>query len=307
MLRTGIYTLDQVEHLSVEAAQRRDIALWLYPDLVRSDDPRKHQIAEALLARLKMGNFTNKRTYSGRFAEFDSTVIEILRSGAQPGSAFPLLDVGVSDGRTSVEFFKRLSTLFGSRLSYTASDKYQVFRRVRPVGSKLQVILDADGAPCQLVRPPFVLNTFRPEHPILLPVNNLLRMIWKASASKMLKKPGLASEQTEIRVLGPEAQELIETDGRFNFDTADIMAPIAKTYRLVRAMNLLNRDYFGSDAMKTAITNLGNAIEPGGYFVVGSNEGPGSTVNGAIYLKSDLELQLVKSFGSGFESHDLVA
>jgi len=75
----------------------------------------------------------------------------------------------------------------------------------------------------------------------------------------------------------------------------------------VRAMNILNPEYFPTDLTRQIFKNMVEATEVGGILAVGSNEGPGSSTDGAIYLRRADGLLELSTFGDGFRCRDRVA
>jgi hypothetical protein len=289
--------------------RRRNIALDLYPSLAASGDPLLMELCDTLLGRLKVSNRTNKRTHYGRFGELDQILLDLLVEHVPPDAPITVLDVGVSDGRTAAELFAALSHSVGDRLSYVASDKYQHFVKVDFEGESFAVVLDADDEPCQIIRPPFVLNVYRPENPVVYPVNKILGLIWLAKARRLLRdlsSGAIRAELKDVRILHPSCESLVREDVRFSFESIDILGEIPIAVSLARAMNVLNRTYFSDAQALAALRNLSGSVEEGGFLVIASNDGPGSELHGGIYRKTGSGIALFRQLGNGWEFDELV-
>lgn len=296
--------------LSPRRLHRRNVAVSLYPDLAGSRRPELRELCETLLGRINTSNSTNKRTHSGRFAEFDRVLLGLVEEEFESEDPIKVLDLGVSDGRTAVELFGLLADKFGGRLDYVASDKYQVFRQVDLQDEPLSIVLDADDQLCQIIRPPFVLNVFRPESPLFYPVNRMLRLLWLPKAARLLRdwtEGTIQGKVSDVRLLHPACEDLLATDERFHFEPIDILEPIDRSASLVRIMNVLNPAYFSPEQALIALRHLSGCLASGGLLVIASNEGAGSEVHGGIYRKEGARTELLRKLGSGWGYDSLVA
>jgi len=64
-------------------------------------------------------------------------------------------------------------------------------------------------------------------------------------------------------------------------------------------MNILNPGYFSADEFGVIVGNFMAALAEGGILAIGSNEGPQSEVDGAIYRKVGGHLIEIVSSGAG--------
>jgi chemotaxis methyl-accepting protein methylase len=306
MLKTGIYQRDQ---LSVAALQgwfgrRKFVAVTLYEQIAAATDPDRERLLEHMLARFPAANGTYKRTQSHRFEEFDARVIQELLRRFNPSFGYTIHDIGVSDGRTAVDFFGRLGSLEHFKFSFLAGDASPNITAVASPGMSLVVVVDpVTRAPLQVIWPPFVFNVAKRESALLYPVNRLilfalLRTRVRALLAR-LEANDPALNVTRIRLLSPECLRLLASDSRFTFERYNVLEPAKGRFNLVRAMNVLNRGYFSDADLRLASANVHGSLIPGGLFVTGSNEDAGSSVDGAIYERTETGFRQLWVSGAG--------
>ena len=68
---------------------------------------------------------------------------------------------------------------------------------------------------------------------------------------------------------------------------------------VIRAMNVLNLDYFRLEEIQLVLINIFDALCEGGLFGLGSNSGPGTVVNGGIFQKLGNRFKVLKLSGDG--------
>lgn len=313
MLKTGIYRRDQLGVAALKGwfGRRRFVAVTLYEEIAASEAPDRERLLEHMLARFPVANGTYKRTQSHRFEEFDARVIQELLRRLNPSLGFAINDLGVSDGRTAVDFFRRLGSLEHADLRFVASDAFPDLTVVTGPRMSLVVVVDpGTGAPLQVIRPPFVFNLTQRESALLYPVNRLI-----LAALLRMQVPALlarfeagdpAVHVTRIRLLSPECLRLLATDPRFTFERHNVLEPALDRFNLVRAMNVLNRSYFSDADLRLASAHIHESLAPGGLFVTGSNEDAGSPVDGAIYERTATGFRRLWVSGAGSQIDGIV-
>lgn len=117
----------------------------MYPEVAESDGPDRDLLLEHILLRFSPDNSTFKRTYSRRFDPVDEEVTRILREGnLRHHGALDVHDIGVSDGRTAVDFFRRLDGLDGLNLRVLATDRDPDVAAISSPGSDLVAVVNPD-------------------------------------------------------------------------------------------------------------------------------------------------------------------
>ena len=103
MLKFGITNLDQMRNRKFKTFLKRkrgNISITLYDKIHTFSDA--DTIAERILLLFSDERGAYKRTYQKRFGEFDAQVIHELSKFSPPQTFH---DVGISDGRTALDFF----------------------------------------------------------------------------------------------------------------------------------------------------------------------------------------------------------
>jgi chemotaxis methyl-accepting protein methylase len=285
-------------------AERRFVAVSLYRDIARSDRPDRDALLERVLVRFATRNASLKRTQSARFGEFDAGLVGLIQERYEPGKIWRVHDAGVSDGRTAADLFARLDAIEGFEFRFQASDYAPDVLVVADRQSSLELAIDpVTEELLQIVWPPFVLDVQQGESPLLFPVNHLVRRaLLRRRVPELLerwKRDEGTTTADHLWLLHPRCDALREREERFEFVRFDLLAPTDRRFELVRAMNVLNPTYFSEAQLHTAVRNVADSLEPGGLFVTGSNEDAGSTVNGAVYLRTAQGFERLMSSGSG--------
>ncbi|MGO9897026.1 MAG: hypothetical protein ACLPX8_22750 [Bryobacteraceae bacterium] len=215
------------------------------------------------------------------------------------------IDIGISDGSTSVDMVSKLDREFGSTFLYTATDRDGHFIVIRDGQNKhRRVIVDQNYSMVQAIVPPFVYCTLASRDNLLLfPINRLYRPVAMKYARKLIARC-LAGDsdlsKEEISFFSSDFSLLLKNNPNVKFEQWDInLTWPGKEARCIRAMNLLNPEYFSSATITIVVGNLLNAVEEGGLIAVGSNEEAGSIVHGAIYKKVESGLELLTLTGNG--------
>ncbi len=239
-----------------------------------------------------------KRTYSNRFAEFDSVAISYLNKMQDNLVELSVHDVGVSDGRTALDFFNKIALNFSS-IRYFASD-YNPYLYVLSKGNK-KLTLSEDGKVLEVLFPPFVFYNFKRDSYKHYPINHIIKyFVDKFFVQPLLKKykDGLISPY-KLTVVSPSVLKKASIDTRFVVGKHDLLKPMSASFNVIRAMNVLNNSYFSQTESQCVLGNIYNALEKHGLLVVGSNQSSGTVVDGGIYEKTDRGFQLLFKSGNG--------
>jgi hypothetical protein len=287
MLKFGIYTVEQLRsrRLTTLFGRRKRIAVRLLNQIMGdTDDDRLYDLVTCDMADDR-GSF--KLTLSNRFPEFDEIAIEVLRDQKFPDGPLRIHDIGVSNAQTAVEFFRALSGEFGE-IDYLATD-YDHQLEVINEGS-LYVALSSKGEVVEITRAPFVFTPTRHEHPVVYPLNHLvcyaLRMTSVKNLVERYRQGGIDPDSIEkVELFCPAAQKLAMASEGFSLGTYDLLESpeFPHKFQCVRAMNVLNPNYFSDEQMNTVLHNIASSLEERGILIAGSNWYAGSSVQGGFY------------------------
>src|SRR5262249_12000627 len=249
----------------------RRISVTLYDKLVGIRDGEKWR--EQILSLFSDGRGAYKRTYGRRFDDFDALAVRHITEAFAAQRALVIHDAGVSDARTACDFFHSAATRFPC-LTYYASDFEPALSILRLGNTK--VVTNQNGQILEIVLPPFVFNTIKPEDFRLYPINYLFFQIArKICAPRVLAawRDGTV-QPSSLSLFCPEATELAQRDNRFCLLDHDLLgsAPFPVPVDVVRAMNVLNGSYFTEREFAQIVTRIFHSLVDGGLLIVGSNE-----------------------------------
>lgn len=297
MIKTGIWSARQLEggrdFVGAFGGKKR-ISIALYNKL--EGLPERARLEERILLLFSDDRGAFKRTYEERFSKFDDYVCRVVEKNMSPKEKLNVADLAVSDGRTSVCFYRRLKGAFPD-LDMLCTDYGNSVRIYR--GRVIRVAVSSQGDIVETVFPPFVFNNIKGDHGFYF-VNRLVSKIVGPLAKSLVKKRAGRPDEV-IELYSAAAKELQSKEAGFSLAERDIRHPFpqAGNYHIIRAMNILNADYFCEDDIRTVISNIFAALKDGGLFVVGSNEEAESEVHGSVYRKMGNRFSVVKEFSGG--------
>ena len=308
MIRFGICSQEDLTSLSSKGflGRRKSVAMTLYPEIVATNDPDRDVKLQHILRRFAIDNGAFKWTESRRFEEFDAAVVGLVRERFDRPRPFSVHDVGASDGRTSVDFFRSLAGIEGLTPEFVASDLAPELKVLQEGSVKL--VLDPEtGSLLQVIRPPFVFNMRKRESVLLYPGNRLAwAFLARRRVRRMLASSNIRLLGKSIWLLAPVCLQLIAEDPRFTFRRHDVFERDRARRDLVRAMNILNRSYFRDDELLRVIDNVYRSLRTGGLLVTGSNQSAGSQVDGTVYERSEAGFRSIWTSGRGSQVDDLI-
>ena len=296
MLKLGIHT---IEGLRADLAGRpgrrvRQVAIALLS--VLDDEPDSDKLRERVLLELADDRGAYKRTYRKRFDVFDESACELIRDRFSRDEPLAVLDCGISDGRTAVDFFQKLAGAY-VELKYLGTDYDPYVKIVRD--RAVTVVFSSKNQPLQMIRPPFVFNLKRLELErwSRYPVNRfLVGVLYKRHVPAMLKQIAESHSGETIALFCNDATKLAAHDQRFRLERYDVLQSPPGRYHVIRMMNLLNPTYFSEAEFDRIIVNVRNGLVDGGLFVIGSNHDAGTEVAGGIYsLKNSRFTRLMEN------------
>lgn len=286
-----------------QAARRR----WLAdPDLLlsiaarlRQEHPPEPTLVDGfshILHDLRIAG-TWKRTNRGRLPTTERMIAAHLV--ADPVEQIAVLDLGASDGITTLELVRALQGTFGERVRVYLTDTNLWLYRYR--GGPFVEYRAAGGEPvmARLGRLGLRLSRHRQpqEEGDLLAA---LYMRWAGFRRAMRL-------DTRISLVHP----LVQREPAITTMELDCLVPepsLTGRFAAVRASNVLNLGYFGIAELNVATANIHTYLREGGCFVVSRNDG-GPEVEierGSVWRKADDRFVHLADFGGGSEVKDPV-
>jgi hypothetical protein len=316
MLQRGICSLADLEReigsfSNVRYHLRRPCFIGIYQEVLSRVSGSVDPLLEAILAPFAIHNGAFKRTGKARFSGFDERVIPLLHSIPPVEGRYVVHDMAVSDGRTACDFFAVLSSTFGERIDFYATDLCLKVFVLQLAGARTRVVVDERDKVLQIILPPLVLSAkLSRRQRLFYPANRLLWLLLsRTTAKKMIKlasRGDASMRREEILLICPEAKNALRQYPNFHIETQDAMAIATRRYSAVRAMNLFNLTYFSQPVIERALRRAHESLEEGGAFITGSNEDPGSTVDGGVYRKENGRFSEVYRSGSGSPIDSLI-
>jgi hypothetical protein len=285
MLKFGICTVRELKDDVDKGPRRRpkQVAISLLDEI--SDEADCNRLRERVLLELSDDRGAYKRTYKDRFVEFDMSVCNEARKAFAVGTHLKVIDCGISDGITAVDFFSRLSRDFPD-IEFLGTD-YDPYVKTLTRGN-VTVVFSSNNAPIQLIRPPFVFNLSTKDWWVKYPINRLiLSRLSRTHIPSMLQQLSSPGAGARISLYCRAATSLAKKDRRFRLDRHDILKPFSGRYHIIRMMNLLNPQYFSASQFERIVENIHRGLLPGGLLAVGSNAEAGTSVFGGIYRAAE--------------------
>lgn len=300
MLKFGITDLIQIKNkkqLKTFLNKDKKISITLYENI--KSFPEADELAEHTLFLFSDERGAYKRTYQKRFEVFDTQVLDLLKEVFVNSDSLYFHDVGVSDGRTALDFFEKLSQEF-SQIHYFASD-YNPSVYILEKG-RTKVTISHTGKILEIVFPPFVFNKIKSDNFFYYPLNHLvcffIELFPVRSIMKQYNQGRL--KPTELLLFAPIVLQKVKKDDRFMVGQHDLLKSFGKTVHIIRAMNVLNLSYFSTEEFQRVIENLYKGLKEGGILITGSNQEAGSLVHAGLYQKKGNRFK--KLFQSGESS-----
>ncbi len=280
MLKLGITTMRGLTRPRSWLGRSRHASLLLFARLAE----RGHDGAEAydrLVERVRLPNGTWKQTAGGRLDDVDDLIAAALRASHPLGARISVLDLGASTGVTSAALYDRLGRTY--QVHFVASDLYR--DAIAVSGHLWTVVLTASGDVLQYVIGPFVLPGQLDESPFYV-VNRLLKAAARRWLTPRARRAAAAAATLPYLTARREgATEVVRLPlfsfhcldrarrGDFTFEVTDVLRPLSRSATVVRAMNVVTRDYFDEHTAGVALANCIDAVEPGGLLVIGRSTG----------------------------------
>ncbi len=226
-----------------------------------------------------------KITSAGRHPDCDDLLLErVDLSGAT------ILDVGASDGTTSLELIGRLPPGFAA---YVVSDRW-----LRLLVLRLRwhtVLLDPASGRCVLV---FGQRIVAWPH---------RSRIVRACYAPLLRAATGTKRLEEVSMLNPELRRLIESDPRVTAVEHDVFEVWSgPTPDVIKVANLLRRVYFEDEEICRALDALRRSLPEGGHLLVVDNPYLDIGSRAGLYRKRADRFELVTTTAEVPEINHLV-
>lgn len=207
---------------------------------------------------------TIKITGADRHPEADSLLLQHVDL-----THATVVDLGASDGSTSFQLLRRLSS-FGS---FVIADLY-LHVYASHVGRSV-LLFDASGT-CILVSGRRLLAW-----PSL---SRLVRLLYLRSIRRARK-----AERAKVLLLNPEVRAVMATDPRVSYREHDVFSPwTGPQPHVFKVANLLRRLYFSDTAISTALSALLSSLQEGGHLLIVDNPRiAGIDYRAGLYEKRD--------------------
>jgi hypothetical protein len=245
---------------------------------------------------LKTGNATFKRTLPGRFRDIDAMVLEKI--DAASGSLADILDIGISSGTTTLELLDAARAA-GHAPRICATDRSLAARLICwPLG--FSALLEPGGHILQYGIFGVPLRAWRRRLDYVTGMVLVQKLAEWTIGRAARRRGGRDVALVSPRLAGAKGVELVEDDvtrrntafeGRFD---------------LVRAANILNRDYFDAATLRQSATNLMRYMRGDGSWLLIIRTHEDGQQNGTLFRRHGAELAIVHRFGSGSEIEAVV-
>lgn len=201
-----------------------------------------------------------------------------------------MLDIGASDGSTSIDLIRTLGT--GFKKYFVTDLNLTVYFIQTAYGNVYFYNLYKK---CFLYVTKYFLIYADTKNAI--PIFNYI-------AESVVKKAPFCNIFQDISLIQPELRNLAKTDPRieikrFNmFEVWDGPKP-----DLIKVANVLNRSYFSDEEIIKALTNFYLTLRPGGRLLIIDNR---NTENASLFVRSEYKFVLESSINNGVEISSLV-
>ncbi len=241
-----------------------------------------------------------KRSLPGRLEGSEAVLCRLLATGG-PGAMLDVLDLGASDGVTTVELLSALrrAGVAGARLRL--ADLTLTLRRYR--AGALVEYRTARGEPV-LVRLGW-LGLRLPRSPRRFDgLSSLLARLYlkRTPFRRRLREIGT------ISLINPAARSDPDLEA-FELDVLVRNDALNDDFDGIRASNVLNKENFSRDQLRRTLGNLHAYLREGGYLLISRNQigRDGETERGSVWRRRGAGLIPVEDFGGGSELAEVVA
>jgi hypothetical protein len=286
----------------------------------RQDEPTttRSQMEEEFFSSVRLSNGVFKTTSTQRLDDVNKTLMALFQKLAVAPKTF--LDVAVSSGISTIEWFESLQQA-GLKPSMTATDLTMTAYLVR-LFSWCNVLVDKEGFPLQYDCYGFALRPWSPKRYYVLG-DWFLTLLYRTLYWRFGQRLGLLKRLKSLQGNPPPVDDpvikarvqLVTWRLRDNKDIEllddDITQPtppqLRSRFEVIRAANILNRDYFSIPQLREAVRNLrSRLVGPGTFLIIVCTEEPGSN-HGTVFRLGPLgSFDVLTRVGRGSEIEDIV-
>lgn len=247
----------------------------------------------AFYGSLKMRNGTFKSTRSRRFADLDPLVVQ--HAPVLANERLQILDVAVSAGMSTVELADAFRAA-GRAQQVTATDLF-IDARLIAIGPRLRVLADRQGWPLQYDLAGIALRPWIRRLDYLTLAVLPLRLAHALAASEL----GRRIERGQGHAVRLVCRQLTQLpDARLvEQDIFEASQFLARRFHVVRAANILNRNYFEQSRIEIGVRNLVGYLHGPGSILVISRTDDRTRANNASLFKLDQSGLLVPVVRAG--------
>lgn len=294
MIKFGIYNIKKLKKIKNFSKNRKRISILLYK--ISNQKQKLSKYKDHILLNFADSNGIYKRTYEGRFGNFDRGIINYL-TNQNFKKKVDVHDAAISDGRSSIDFFNQLN--FSLNINkFHCSDFYENIYYLR-ISKYIIIVFGENNQLYELNFYNFVFNFIKKESFLYYPINRFLlfflNLYFKNNLIYYKKKNKY--KIFKLKLIDKQIFEYQKNYNYFKFSKKNIFDKFQLKYDIFRVMNLINLNYFKEKKIIEIIKNIHKSMNDKGYLIVGSNQIPNSEVDGGIYMKTSNKFILIKEFG----------
>ena len=272
------------------------------------DASRQENLEREFFSSIKLKNGTYKYTYSNRLDDLNDIVERLL----PPARPLRIMDVAVSSGITTLEWMEKLKRA-GIEHHMTAGD-LTINAYLVSIGERLHALVDKTGYPLQFdiwgrpaPNPPGKRNLAMYFLPLFV-IKTVLqrqfaRMRMVADEGELFRRRGVSCRRIKLvspRLKRPENLTLIEDDIARN-------AGLRRSFHVMRAANILHREYFDDPALTAIVNNLRSRLLDNGLLIICKTEDPPLGNMASVYrLNNDRRFEIIAGVGGGSELDEMI-
>ena len=271
-------------------------------DLLKRDDagPSADEVSDRfslILHDLRMGG-SWKRTNRGRLRRSEEMLCTHLPPELRRKLNF--LDIGASDGITTLDAVRTLRRAFGGEVQAFLADRNVWLLRYRQ--GPLVEYRAVDGEPIMARLGPLGIRLARQRRLAENSRDPLARAyLWLTRFRESMR---LDARMSLVNPAAKSDPAIIVVE----FDCCIYQESLKGTMSAVRASNVLNLGYFRLSELRRAVTNIHAYLREAGCLVISRNDDqPDSEVeNGSVWLREGGRFRWLQDFGAGSEIRSVV-
>lgn len=254
----------------------------------------------SFFSSLRLFNGTFKTTQDHRMDDLNAFVIAHWRDAKSAPAQ--ILDIGVSSGISTLEWLDAM-TASGLRVEMTATDLVLSANLVR-LWPGIEV-LERSGLVLQHVVFGWPLRPWRRRLDFLSGYV-VLNLLANSTARWRLRRLDVQKRSSSVVLLSPRAMQCKDVTW-MEQDILDRPSNyLQNRFDVVRAANILNREYFSEAKLRCAVSNIKTFLKNSGLLIVNRTHANNSNHATLFELTNDGQFSLIARFGRGSEIEDIV-